>query len=79
MGVMGRPDLSTWKGKLRLVLVQSFVSRFSCYLLLSWKRDLILADENHPDYESAHAAFEVQEEPVEMGQIFEDDGDRFLT
>jgi hypothetical protein len=79
VGVMGRPDLSTWKGKLRLVLVQSLVIVFTCYLLLSWKRDLILGDENHPDNEAARAAFGVQEEPVEMGQIFEDDGDRFLT
>lgn len=79
VGVMGRPHLKTWQGKLRLVLVQSFVIMLSCYLLLSWKRDLILADENHPDYEAAHAAFDVQEEPVEMSQILENDGDRFLT
>ena len=79
VGVMGRPHLNTWQGKLRLVLVQSVVIFFSCYVLLRWKRDLILGDKDHPDYEAPHAAFEAQEEPVEMGQIFEDDGDRFLT
>ena len=78
VGVLGRPNLSTWQGKLRLVLVQAFVIMFSCYLLLSWRRDLILGDPNYLENEAARAAFKVQEEPVEMGQIFEDDGDRFL-
>ena len=78
VGVLGRPNLSTWQGKLRLVLVQAFVIMFSCYLLLSWRRDLILGDPNYLENEAARAAFNVQEEPVEMGQIFEDDGDRFL-
>ncbi|KAJ4984832.1 hypothetical protein SVAN01_09705 [Stagonosporopsis vannaccii] len=78
VGALSRPNLKTWKGKARLVLTQAFVILFTCWLLLSWKRDMILAYQNDEEYQAALAALKVQQDSIEAEEPFEDDGDRFL-
>ena len=79
VGVLARPDLTTWKGKVRLVLTQAFTILFMCWMLLRWKRDLILAYQNDKEYEAALAALQIQQESVEVEGEVEDDGDRFFV
>ncbi|KAH6620528.1 hypothetical protein C7974DRAFT_399942 [Boeremia exigua] len=79
VGVLARPNLKTWKGKITLVLTQSFVILFMCWMLLRWKRDFILAYQDDGDYESVVAALQAKVDAAETGGLVEDDGDRFLV
>lgn len=78
VGILARPNLKTWKGRVRLVLTQAFVILFACWMLLRWKRDAILAYQNDEEYQAALAAFKGQQDSVEAEEPLEDDGDRFL-
>lgn len=79
MGVLTRPDLKTWKGKVRLVLVQAFVIFISCFVLLRWRRAMIVAYEQDEEWQATLAARKVSQEPVDVEGEVEDDGDRFLV
>lgn len=79
VGVLARPNMKTWKGKLTLVLTQAFTIMFLCWLLLSWKRDMILHYEQSEEYTAALAALGVQQDAAEVGGDIEDDGDRYLV
>ena len=89
IGVLARPNLETWKGKVVLVLTQAFTITFTCWMLLRWKRDLILAlqlSELQEDSEYK-AAIETLIGGKLPGEVdfdasvadIEDDGDRFLV
>lgn len=80
VGVLARPNLKTWKGKVVLVLTQTFTILFTSWMLLRWKRDLILSYENDEEFQAALAALKVQQGSDDLGgDIEEDDGDRFLV
>lgn len=78
VGVLARPNLKTWKGRIRLVLTQAFVILFACWMLLRWKRDMILTYQSDEGYQAGLAALKHQQDIVEGEGPFEDDGDRFL-
>lgn len=78
VGVLTRPNLKTWKGKVVLVLTQSFPILFATWMLLRWKRGLILSYLNDEDFQAALAALKLQQAD-EVGVDFVDDGDRFLV
>lgn len=84
IGVLARPNLKTWKGKVALVLAQAFTITFTCWMLLLWKRDLIMVHQlstyqEKPDYQAAIATLHGQQESVNVEGDIEDDGDRFLV
>jgi hypothetical protein len=80
--VLAKPNLKAWKGKVTLVLTQAFTITFTCWMLLRWNRNLIMAHQlsayqDNPGYQAAIATLYGQQESVE-GDI-ENDGDRFLV
>lgn len=79
ISVLTRPNLKTWKGKVALVLTQAFTILFTCWMLLRWKRDMILSFENNEDWQAALAGLKPQEAFDEVGLDIEDDGDRYLV
>lgn len=79
VGVLAKPNMKTWKGKVTLVLTQACTIVFLCWLLLSWRRDMMVAEEASNDYNAALAALNVGQDPVEVGGNLEDDGDRYLV
>lgn len=79
IGVLTRPNLKTWKGKVVLVLTQAFTILFTCWILLRWKRDMLLSLENNEDWQAALAGLKPPEASEEEGLDFEDDGDRYLV
>ncbi|KAJ4356970.1 hypothetical protein N0V95_002913 [Ascochyta clinopodiicola] len=79
VGVLSRPNLKTWKGKVTLVLTQAFTITFITWMLLSWSRDAMLAAGGNDEYEAALAAMETQLRSMEAEGDVEDDGDRYLV
>ncbi|KAF3033138.1 hypothetical protein E8E12_001924 [Didymella heteroderae] len=79
IGVLSRPNLKTWKGKVVLVFTQAFTILFTSWMLLRWKRDMILSLENNEEFQAALAELKLHEAFDEVGVDFEDDGDRFLV
>lgn len=79
IGVLSRPNLKTWKGKVVLVLTQAFTIFFTCFILLRWRRYMILALQEDEEFQAALAGLDLQQASEEVGVDFEDDGDRFLV
>lgn len=79
IGVLARPNVKTWQGKVVLVLTQAFTILFTCWMLLRWKRDMLLSFENNEDWEAALTGLKSQDASDEVGLEFEDDGDRYLV
>lgn len=79
IGVLARPNLKTWQGKLVLVLTQALTILFTCWMLLRWRRDMLLSFENNRDLQAALAGAELREGYKEGALDFEDDGDRYLV
>lgn len=79
VGVLARPNLKTWKGKLVLVLTQAFTIVFTSWMLLRWKRDLVLSYQDSENFQAALAGLKLQEASDEVEMEFEDDGDRYLV
>lgn len=79
IGVLARPNVKTWKGKLVLVLTQAFTIAYLSWQLLSWKRQLLLMSQFEEAYEAELASMLAQIESVEVQGDVEDDGDRFLV
>ena len=61
IGVLTRPNLKTWKGKVVLVLTQALTIVFSCWMLLRWRRDMMLAFKNNGNWQAALAELKLQE------------------
>lgn len=79
IGVLSRPNLKTWQGKVVLVLTQAFTILFTCWMLLRWKRDMLSSLEENEDWQAALAGLKPQEASDGVGVDFEDDGDRYLV
>lgn len=79
IGVLTRPRVKTWKGKVVLVLTQALTILFMCWMLLRWQRDMMLSLENNGDWQAALAELKPQETLDGMEVEFEDDGDRYLV
>jgi hypothetical protein len=79
VGVLTRPNLKTWKGKVVLVLTQAFTILFMSWMLLRWKRDMIVSLEQNEDWQAALSGVKPQEASDGAGVDFEDDGDRYLV
>jgi hypothetical protein len=73
VGVLAWPNVKTWKGWMKLVLTQAFTITCVCWLMLSWRRAMILA------YAERSLASAMQPGSVDAGVGVEDDGDRFLV
>ncbi|KAJ4383810.1 hypothetical protein N0V86_000653 [Didymella sp. IMI 355093] len=79
IGVLTRPNLKTWKGKVVLVLTQAFIILFTSMMILRWRMNMTLAFENDEDFQAALAELNLHQVSEEVGVDFEDDGDRFLV
>ncbi|KAJ8106360.1 hypothetical protein OPT61_g9588 [Boeremia exigua] len=76
VGLLARPNVKSWQGKIRLVLVQAFVILFICRVLLRWAEEYLLARENHA---IGLEALEALQKLDKTEELFDDDGDRFLV
>ncbi|KZM23422.1 uncharacterized protein EKO05_0003949 [Ascochyta rabiei] len=79
VGVLARPNLKTWRGKVTLVLTQAFTITFISWMLLSWTRDAMLAAGVDDERKAALAAMEAQLNSMKAEGDIEDDGDRYLV
>ncbi|KAF1923374.1 uncharacterized protein M421DRAFT_425900 [Didymella exigua CBS 183.55] len=79
VGVLTRPNLKTRKGNVLLVVTQAFTILLTSWMLLRWKRDLILSYQNDEEFQAALAGLELKDASDDVGLDFEDDGDRFLV
>ncbi|KAF3035047.1 hypothetical protein E8E11_001736 [Didymella keratinophila] len=79
VGVLTRPNVKTWKGKVVLVLTQAFTILFMCWMLLRWRRDMMLSLENNEDWQAALAGLKPRDTSNGVEVEFEDDGDRYLV
>jgi hypothetical protein len=79
VGVLARPNVKTWKGKITLVLTQAFTIAFFSWMMLSWLGKVSLASGMGDEYKAALAVMEDRLDSVESAGDIEDDGDRFLV
>jgi hypothetical protein len=77
IGVLARPNLKTWKGKVVLVLTQAFTILFTWVMIARWR--MAMEFENDEEFQAALAGLNLQQASEEVGVDFEDDGDRFLV
>lgn len=82
VGILTRPNVKSWQGKVRLVLVQALVIFFTFWVLIRWMNGVVESYTDDPKFQAALAALEelnVEQEPVGMQVDIEDDGDRYLV
>ncbi|KAF9699118.1 hypothetical protein EKO04_003313 [Ascochyta lentis] len=79
VGVLSRPNVKTWKGKVTLVLTQALTITFISWMLLSWMRDALLELAVDDELKASLASMGIQQDSMEEQGDIEDDGDRYLV